>query len=90
WLRVLDRPRCVLAAGGDGTAIALVNAAEEVWPGDEPLPVFGILPLGTGNGWARAAGAPKLDRCLRILRDTRDPLPTRRYDVFAVDGTFAH
>lgn len=90
WLRVLKDPRCVLAAGGDGTAIALVNAAIEVWPGDAKLPKLGILPLGTGNGWARALGAPKLDRCLRILRDARDPLPTRRFGMFEVEGSLAH
>jgi diacylglycerol kinase family enzyme len=90
WLRVLKNPRCILAAGGDGTVIALINAANEVWPDTERLPVIGILPLGTGNGWAHALGAPKLDRCLRILQTNRDPFVTRRYSMFTVEGSLAH
>lgn len=82
--------RCVLSAGGDGTAIALVNALDRVYPKDAPLPAVGILPLGTGNGWARALGAPKLDRCLRLLASAVDPLPVRAYNVFRVDGQLAH
>jgi diacylglycerol kinase family enzyme len=90
WMRVLRDPRCILAAGGDGTAIAMLNAASEVWPGETELPPFGVLPLGTGNGWAHAMGAPKLGRCLEILAEARDPLPTRSYGVFEVEGQLAH
>jgi len=90
WMRVLDRPRCILAAGGDGSAIAMINAAAEVWPEDAPLPMFGVFPLGTGNGWAHAMGAPKLDRCLRVLRAARDPLPARTYGMFEIEGKMAH
>jgi diacylglycerol kinase family enzyme len=93
WLRILDRPRCILSAGGDGTAIALVNAMDRVYPqGSSPPPPVGLLPLGTGNGWAHALGAPKLDRCLRILArlDPSAPLPLRRFGVFRVEGSLAH
>jgi diacylglycerol kinase family enzyme len=90
WLKALDRPRCILAAGGDGSAIALVNALEHVTPKDQPLPIIGLLPLGTGNGWARALKAPKLDRCLRILSEESGALPTRSFGVFDVDGILAH
>lgn len=62
WLRLLPPMRAVLSAGGDGTAVALVNALARVTPPEEPLPTLGVLPLGTGNGWAHALGAPKLHR----------------------------
>jgi len=90
WLRVLPRPRAVLAAGGDGTALALVNALVRVAPGHGPLPTMGILPLGTGNGWAHALGAPKLHRCLELLARTSGQLPTRRCGLIEVEGTLAH
>ncbi len=90
WLRTLARPRAVLAAGGDGTAVALVNALARVTPASDPGPTVGILPVGTGNGWAHALGAPKLHRCLELLARTPGPLPTRRYGLLEVEGTLAH
>ena len=57
----------MLAAGGDGTAVALVNALARATADGEPFPTVGVLPLGTGNGWAHALGAPKLHRCLELL-----------------------
>lgn len=108
WLRTLSGVRVVLAAGGDGTAVALVNAMARVGAG-EPLVdtaavgapsgegtvpggvlAVGVLPLGTGNGWAHALGAPKLHHCLDLLASTRGPVPTRRYGLFEVEGTLAH
>ena len=90
WLRMLPSPRAVLAAGGDGTAVALLNALARVTPQDQPLPALGILPLGTGNGWAHSLGAPKLHRCLELLAAAHGPLPSRRYGLVDVDGTLAH
>jgi hypothetical protein len=90
WLRTLPPSWSVLAAGGDGTAVALVNAAARVTPEGEPLPPLGILPLGTGNGWAHSLGAPKLYRCLSLLAQARGPLPSRRCGLVDVGGTLAH
>ena len=90
WLRALPSLRAVLAAGGDGTAVALVNALARVTPADRPLPEMGILPLGTGNGWAHSLGSPKLHRCLELLAVARGPLPSRRCGLVDVDGTLAH
>ncbi len=90
WLRVVDAPRGVLAAGGDGTAVALVNALARVTPSDAPLPKAGVLPLGTGNGWAHALGAPKLHRCLALLAGRPGALPTHECGLIDVEGTLAH
>ncbi|MGH7294125.1 MAG: diacylglycerol/lipid kinase family protein [Polyangiaceae bacterium] len=90
WLRSLPPLRAVLSAGGDGTAVALMNALARVTPADRPFPTLGVLPLGTGNGWAHALGAPKLYRCLDLLAASGGPLPVRRCTLVDVDGTLAH
>jgi diacylglycerol kinase family enzyme len=90
WLRVLPDLRGVFAAGGDGTAVALVNALARVTPPDQDLPVMGVLPLGTGNAWAHALGAPKLHECLEALALERGTLPVRRYGLIDAEGTLAH
>ncbi len=88
WLRqtLPTKPRVIVAAGGDGTAVSLVNALTRVVPADEPLPVIGVLKLGTGNAWANVVGAPKLAGSLAILRELheRDELPVRRYGLVDV------
>jgi diacylglycerol kinase family enzyme len=93
WLARLEGAgptRGVFAAGGDGTVVALVNALARCSPPGQDLPTAGILPLGTGNGWAHSLGAPKLHRCLSLLAATRGPLPTRRCSLIEVEGTLAH
>ena len=90
WLASLKEPRCVLAAGGDGTAIALVNALDRVFARDAPLPPVGILPLGTGNAWAHSTGANKLDAALKLLMRAEGPLPTRRFGLIDCEGTLTH
>jgi diacylglycerol kinase family enzyme len=80
-------PRCVLAAGGDGTAVALINALRRVVPDAAAYPAIGMLPLGTGNAWAHATGAIKLDLAVRQLKAHVGQVPTRRYDVIECEGT---
>ena len=87
---LLPSPRAVLAAGGDGTAVALLNALAGILPPERPLPTLGVLPLGTGNGWAHALGAPKLYRCLDLLARASGPLPGRRCSLVDVEGTLCH
>jgi len=91
WLRSVSEHdvRAILAAGGDGTAIALVNAFSRVF-GERSFPRMGVLPLGTGNAWAHATGAPKLHRALRVLGSAADPLPVRRFGLLRCDGVLTH
>jgi diacylglycerol kinase family enzyme len=90
WLRTVlsgSTPiRCILSAGGDGSAVTLLNALDRVVPKDAPFPTVGALPLGTGNAWAHALGARKLDACVRALARHDGPMPTRRYALFTCDG----
>lgn len=79
--------RAILSAGGDGSAITLLNALDRVVPENEPFPPIGALPLGTGNAWAHSLGARKLDGCVRALAARGDgPIPTRRYALFECNG----
>jgi diacylglycerol kinase family enzyme len=86
WLRTVKEPRCILSAGGDGSAVALLNALDHIVPKGEPFPTIGALPLGTGNAWAHALGARKLDTCIRALGRHDGPLPTKRYALLDCDG----
>jgi diacylglycerol kinase family enzyme len=88
WLHSLPDPRAVLAAGGDGTVVALLNSLARLGPA-YTSPTLGILPLGTGNGWAHALGAPKLHRCLSLLAATPGPLPSRKCALVEVEGMLA-
>jgi len=49
----------VVAAGGDGTVHHVVNALMSLPP--KRRPVLGILPLGTGNDFAKMIGIPRGD-----------------------------
>lgn len=86
WVASMRGARCLLSAGGDGSAIVLLNALERVMP-HEPWPVVGPLPLGTGNAWARALGSRKLGEDVRALQRHDGPLPTRRYGLLDCEGT---
>lgn len=81
-------PRIVFSAGGDGAMVQLLNVLRETWP--RPFPVIGILPLGTGNGWARAVGAPPSSRLERELPLVPWPPPTEWYDLLRIDDTVCH
>ncbi len=99
---VLDPPDLVLSAGGDGSALALVNAirrARETQPKSSlpgPLLRLGLLKLGTGNGWARSCGAPRLGLGLSRLhdfvqrRESPRNLPMQRFDLVEACGFLAH
>jgi len=60
----LRPPSVLLSGGGDGTAVSLLNTLREE---RLPIPALGLLPLGTGNGWARATGSVGPRAALRSL-----------------------
>jgi diacylglycerol kinase family enzyme len=84
-------PDLVLSAGGDGTAVGLINALRPAEL-DGQLPTLGLLPLGTGNGWANATRAPAwregLARVGELARSRRI-LSTKRFDLVETCGRIA-
>lgn len=82
-----DPPRLILSGGGDGTAIALLNALRT---SGVALPALGVLPLGTGNGWARVTGAPQTPIALHRIASLRGSSPpTRRFALVESEGIAA-
>lgn len=80
-----ERPcEVLLSGGGDGTAVGLLTAFHD--HGIE-LPALGLLPLGTGNGWAGEVSAPKPKRGLELIAglNTRLP-PLRKFLLVEVEG----
>lgn len=73
----------VVACGGDGTVHLLVNAIYD-------LPVtLAVLPMGTGNDFARYLGVRNLETALDLLQDTT----AAQFDVGTIalsDGTVRH
>jgi len=66
--------------GGDGTVNTVVNALRD-------LPVkFGIVPMGSGNGLALAAGIPKEPRAaLQLIINGK----SKAIDAFLINGQFS-
>ena len=61
----------VIAAGGDGTLSAVATALARIEGRDaDALPAIGLLPMGTANDFASAAGIPtEPEAALRLIRD---------------------
>ena len=82
-----DPPELLLSGGGDGTAVALLNALRTC---GVAFPSLGVLPLGTGNGLARVTGAPRIDEALaRIAALDGRRAPTRRFALVEGEGAIA-
>jgi diacylglycerol kinase family enzyme len=80
-------PDLILSGGGDGTAVALVNALRDrkVW-----VPRLGVLRLGTGNGWANATHAPRARAAIAQIAELNGRVPpTRRFELVECDGRIA-
>lgn len=72
---------CVLAGGGDGTLNEVLNGVVEAdRPPDHVL--MGIVPLGTGNDFARALGIPA---DIDLALDRLVAAPERRVDAARLD-----
>ncbi len=84
-------PELIVSGGGDGTAVSLLNALER---SGAAVPTLGLVPLGTGNGWARATGSPEFRQAMRRLARHRAqvadrPWPTRTFDLVDVEGVLS-
>ena len=85
---IKEAPRVILSGGGDGAVIRLLNLWRDEGGGE--FPAIGILRLGTGNGWARAMGAPEFFPHVKHLRGLRAPLPVQRFDLVETEGVLCH
>lgn len=88
WIRdeiVPNRPEVLLSGGGDGTAVALLNELREH---DVDVKTFGLLGLGTGNGWARATGGVGKRAVMADLHHFRahGDLPVRTFRLVETEG----
>ena len=74
----------VIAAGGDGTLSAVATALARIDDRDaDALPAIGLLPMGTANDFASAAGIPTDPlAALQLVRE-RDP---RAIDLLRIQG----
>jgi diacylglycerol kinase family enzyme len=83
-LRLQPVPELIVSGGGDGTAVSLLN---EWHNAGAKIPTLGLVPLGTGNGWARATSSPSFVRAMeRLSRHGTKPLPTRTFGLVEVEG----
>jgi lipid kinase YegS len=65
---IADGVDTVIAGGGDGTLSEVAAALAHRDAGAEALPALGLLPLGTANDFASAAGIPEApEDALRVL-----------------------
>jgi len=82
-------PSLLISAGGDGTAVTLINALRGQPAAQSPI---GCLRLGTGNAWARTTGSPNWRNAvekLGVLQHSSAALPLRRFELVEVDGVLA-
>jgi diacylglycerol kinase (ATP) len=58
----------ILAAGGDGTLHQVVNGVLRGREDEKSLPVIGVIPIGSGNDFARGAGLKmNIEHTIKIL-----------------------
>ena len=68
---IADGVDTVIAGGGDGTLSEVATALAHRDETAETLPSLGLLPLGTANDFASAAGIPvEPEAALHLIRDT--------------------
>lgn len=73
---VLEKFDVLLAAGGDGTLNQVVNGVLLNQQHENTLPSIGIIPLGTGNDFAKMCGLkPDADQISSLLTQNK-PRPT--------------
>jgi YegS/Rv2252/BmrU family lipid kinase len=83
----LQYPDLILAAGGDGTLNQVVNGVLTGREAEVKLPVIGLIPMGSGNDFARTAGLKADAKQLLSLVTRFEP---RKIDVGKVNFTPFH
>lgn len=73
----------VVAAGGDGTVHLVANGLMRAADTAEDRPALGVIPLGTGNDFARTLGLP-LGRSVGEAVEALHGAPTRVLDLIRV------
>jgi diacylglycerol kinase (ATP) len=76
----------IMAAGGDGTLNEVVNGVLSR-EGQKKYPVIGVIPIGSGNDFARAAG---LTADVRQLKELFTRFEPRKVDIGQVQFTDFH
>ena len=68
---IADGIHTIVAGGGDGTLSEVATTLAHRDESADALPTLGLLPLGTANDFAGAAGIPsEPDAALRLVRDS--------------------
>ena len=68
---IADGVDTVIAGGGDGTLSEVATALAQRDEAADALPALGLLPLGTANDFASAAGIPvRPEAALTLIRDS--------------------
>ncbi|MDP8222251.1 MAG: diacylglycerol kinase family protein [Candidatus Lernaella stagnicola] len=87
----------VLCGGGDGTAMRIIEQVRKKVArlnkkgGDYQIPRFGLLKLGTGNGWAGQLEVPPKVEPIWTLRQLRgDELRFTRFNMVESEGRLFH
>lgn len=85
--------RAVLAMGGDGTLHEVVNGLSDAAGDGDVAVALGVIPGGTGNDFASAAGIPVQDPAAALRHAVRSPrqaidlVKVQIYDGGTEDGT---
>lgn len=80
----LQSPDLILAAGGDGTLNQVVNGVLTGRETEVNLPVIGLIPMGSGNDFARTAGLKADAKQLQSLVTRFEP---KKIDVGTINFT---
>lgn len=84
---IADGVDTVIAGGGDGTLSEVASALADRDQDADALPTLALLPLGTANDFATAAGLPLTpDAALAMARDGQP----RRIDLLKVTAAHGH
>lgn len=84
---IADGVDTVIAGGGDGTLSEVASALADRGQDADALPTLALLPLGTANDFATAAGLPLApDAALAMARDGQP----RRIDLLKVTAAHGH